>query len=278
MDEKQDHKRNWKPNVLLFSGGTDHRPHLLEFSKELVGNRGIVTNFDLYENQEAKVLFPKHEQSVSDDILKQYGVFGRQIEVKNVFKGIETIASTFGFSGIEPNTILMGWAKNTKDPIWFAQMTQKLIDLDYNVLYLDYDPRFGYRQYAQIDLWWRGVGNNAELMLNVSKFLHSSDLWRNAQIRIIMVDSANSNKKSHRKKVQKILDDYRVTASVKVIGNALDEQPIYELMKIYSAGTDLVLVGIPEVRLEEAEDFVSKTNDLVGTIGTTTTGKSFFAL
>ena len=59
MDDKQDSQRNWKPNVLLFSGGTTHRPHLLEFSKELVGHRGIVTNFDLYENQEAKLLFPK---------------------------------------------------------------------------------------------------------------------------------------------------------------------------------------------------------------------------
>ena len=268
MDEKQDHKRNWKPNVLLFSGGTDQRPYLLEFSKELVGNRGIVTNFDLHENQDARVLFPKHEQSVTDDILKQYGVFGRQIEVKNVFKGIETIASTFGFSGIEPNTILMGWAKNTKDPIWFAQMTKKLIDLDYNVLYLDYDARFGFRKYAQIDLWWRGVGNNAELMLNVAKFLLSAGLWKNAKLRVILVDNTSSNKKVIEKKVQNILDDYRVAASVKIISNVLDERPIYELMKIYSSETDLVLVGIPSVRLGQAKDFVSKTNDLVGTIGT----------
>ncbi|MFT4754268.1 MAG: solute carrier family 12 sodium/potassium/chloride transporter 2 [Salibacteraceae bacterium] len=269
MDEKQDHKRNWKPNVLLFSGGTTHRPYLLEFSKELVGNRGIVTNFDLHENKEATVLFPKHKQSVSDEVLKKYGVFGRQIEVKNVFKGIESIASTFGFSGIEPNTILMGWAKNTKDPIWFAQMTQKLIDLDYNVLYLDYDERFGYRKYSTIDLWWRGVGNNAELMLNIAKFLHSSDLWRNAQIRIIMVENANSNKKIIEKKISNVLETHRISASIKIIGNALEKKPIYELMKIYSADTDLIILGIPQVRPEKVQDFVSKTNDLVSTIGTT---------
>lgn len=269
MDENQEHKRNWKPNVLLFSGGTNHRPHLLEFSKELVGNRGIVTNFDLLENQDAKVLFPKHKQSVSDDILKKYGAFGRQIQVKNVFKGIETIASTFGFSGIEPNTILMGWAKNTKDPIWFAQMTQKLIDLDYNVLYLDYDERYGFRKYEEIDLWWRGVGNNAELMLNISKFLLSSEGWRNAHIRVILVDSSNSNKKLIEKKIRNLLDEYRVPASIKIIGNTVEKKPIYELMKLYSSEADLVLVGIPGVKLEEAPRFVTQTNDLVGTIGTT---------
>ncbi len=269
MDDKTDHKRNWKPNVLLFSGGTNHRPYLLEFSKELVGNRGIVTNFDLYENQEAAVLFPKHKQSVSDDILKKYGVFGRRIEVKNVFKGIESIASTFGFSGIEPNTILMGWAKNTKDPIWFAQMTQKLIDLDYNVLYLDYDERFGFRKYAQIDLWWRGVGSNAELMLNVAKFLIASELWRNARIRIVLVDETNSHKKIIEKKINKLLEETRVVASVKVIGNAIEKRTIYELMKVYSIDTDLVLVGIPAIKKDDVENFVSSSNDLVGTIGTT---------
>jgi solute carrier family 12 sodium/potassium/chloride transporter 2 len=269
MDDKTDHKRNWKPNVLLFSGGTNHRPHLLEFSKELVGNRGIVTNFDLHENQEAAVLFPKHKQSVSDDILKKYGVFGRRIEVKNVFKGIESIASTFGFSGIEPNTILMGWAKNTKDPIWFAQMTQKLIDLDYNVLYLDYDERFGFRKYAQIDLWWRGVGSNAELMLNVAKFLIASELWRNARIRIILVDETNSHKKIIEKKINKLLEEIRVVASIKVIGNAIEKRSIYELMKVYSMDTDLVLVGIPGIKKHDVENFVSTSNDLVGTIGTT---------
>lgn len=269
MDAQEEHKRNWKPNVLLFSGGTDHRPYLLEFSKELVGNRGIVTNFDLVENQEAAVLFPKHKQSVSDEVLKRYGAFGRQIEVKNVFKGIETIASTFGFSGIEPNTILMGWAKNTKDPIWFAQMTQKLIDLDYNVLYLDYDERFGFRKYAEIDLWWRGVGNNAELMLNISKFLLASELWRNAQVRIFLVDDTNSNKKIKEKKIQNLLQESRMTATIKIISNAVERQPLYGLMKTHSSEADLILVGIPKINMKEVQDFVSTTNDLVKTIGTT---------
>ena len=213
--------------------------------------------------------FRNDEQSVNDEVLKKYGVFGRRLEVKNIFKGIESIASTFGFSGIEPNTILMGWAKNTADPIWFAQMTQKLMDLDYNVLYLDYDDRFGFRKYAQIDLWWRGVDSNAELMLNISKFLVASELWRSAQIRILLVDDTNSNIKVIEKKIRHILEEQRVSASIKVIGNATDNRELYELMKIYSSDTDLVLVGIPEVQLEEAGTFVGHTNDLVSTIGTT---------
>ena len=35
----------------------------------------------------------------------------------------------------------MGWGRNTKDPKLFYEMTTRLSDLDYNVLYLDYDQK-----------------------------------------------------------------------------------------------------------------------------------------
>jgi len=65
------------------------------------------------------------------------------------------------------------------------------------------------------------------------------------------------------------LDEARIAASVKIIGNALEKRPLYELMKIYSSEADLIFVGIPDVEENEVKDFVANTNDLVHTIGTT---------
>ncbi len=269
MEAGTDHKRNWKPNILLFSGGTERRSKLIEFSKAIAGQAGIITNFDLIENDEAKILFPKSKQRVKDDELEKYGIFGRQIEVQNEFKGIESIASTFGFSGIEPNTILMPWPGETKDPVWFTQMTQKLIDLDYNVLYLDYDKRWGFRKKEQIDLWWRGFGNNAELMLSLVKFIKNSPDWVRAKIRILLVNDTNTDNRLIEKRIKNILDQFRIIADIKIINNAVDQKPIYELMKIHSASADLVFVGIPEIKQNNVADFVDRTNTLVNTIGTT---------
>ncbi len=269
MEVKEDHKRNWKPNIMLFSGSSGQRPYLIEFGKTLAGQVGMVTNFDLIENQQAKVLFPKHKQKVSDDLLQKYGVFGRRIEVSNVYKGIETIATTFGFSGLDPNTVLMGWAKNTQDPIWFAQMTERLIDLDYNVLYLDYDQRWGFRKRAQIDMWWRGISNNAELMLHLARFIGASNEWRNARIRVLLVNDFNVERRMIEKRIQALLDEFRVEAEIKVINNALDRVPFYDLMKTISADADLVFIGIPHIQSGTEASFVKRTNDLVGLIGTT---------
>jgi len=269
METGDDHKRNWKPNLLLFSGGTERRSKLIEFSKSISGQSGIITNFDLIENTEAKLLFPKNKQTVKDEELDKFGIFGRQIEVQNEFKGIESIASTFGFSGIEPNTTLMPWPGETKDPVWFTQMTQKLIDLDYNVLYLDYDKRWGFRNKEKIDLWWRSVGNNAELMLSLVKFIKTSTDWARANTRILLVNDANIDNSVIEKRIQIVLEQFRLFCDIKIINNQEDKKPIYELMKIHSAEADLVFVGIPEIKDGLESQFVENTNTLVNTIGTT---------
>ncbi|MBI1224294.1 MAG: hypothetical protein GC192_03570 [Bacteroidetes bacterium] len=269
MESAEDHKRNWKPNILLFSGISEQRVHMLEFSRALAGQAGMVTNFDLVENSGSEVLFTKHDQNVRDELLQKYGIFGRRIEVNNVFKGIETIATTFGFSGIDPNTVLMGWAKNTQDPVWFAEMTQRLIDLDYNVLYLDYDKRWGFRKKEQIDLWWRGLSNNAELMLHLAKFIVASPDWRHAKIRVLLINSYNVDRKVIENRIQRLLDEYRMEAEIKVINNEVDKIPYYELMKVISADADLIFTGIPNINPGEEAFFVEKTTELVSVIGTT---------
>ncbi|MCG8575130.1 MAG: hypothetical protein MI810_09625 [Flavobacteriales bacterium] len=269
MEAGSDHKRNWKPNLLLFSADQEYRTKMIEFSKAVSGQNGIITNFDLHENQEATVLFPKSKETVKDEELEKYGIFGRKLEVQNVFKGIESIACTFGFSGIEPNTVLMAWPGKTKDPIWFAEMTQKLIDLDYNVLYLDYDHRWGFRKKEKIDLWWDGVSNNSELMLLLTKFITSTPDWTQASIRILLINDTNVDYKILENRIQYVVDQFRVQAEIKIINNEVDQKSTYELMKVHSSEADLIFVGIPEIEEGGTRRFVEKTNNLVGVIGTT---------
>lgn len=264
--------KNWRPNILLFSGGTDSRPHLIEFSKSLAGKVGMVSNFDLIENKDATVLFPKHKQSVQDDFLQESGIFARRQEVQNVFKGIEIIASTYGFSGVEPNTVLMGWAKNTNDPIWFGQMTKKLIDLDYNVFYLDYDQSRGFGKYKRIDIWWRSISNNSELTLKVIKFLHASPEWHEAEVNIFLIN--NTLQEGFEKKINTIINEYRINANVKVINNSIDQKPFYEIVSHVSSDADLILAGIPEIIEGKEKEFIDNTNKILNIIGTTLLVKS----
>ncbi|MCP4122057.1 MAG: amino acid permease [Bacteroidetes bacterium] len=267
MDKSEDHNSSWIPNILLFSGTVETRPYLIEIAKAISGKVGMISNFHLIENPEAQILFPKHKQSIQDPFLIKEGIFGRQQEVKNIYQGIETIASTYGFSGIEPNTVLLGWAKNTSDPLEFTRMTQRLIELDYNVLYLDYDWNKKFGKHEKIDVWWRNLKNNAELTLNIVKFISASPEWENASIRVILIN--NTNKEGFERIIHQQLDHYRIDATIKVINNHLENRTSFDLMKNNSQTADLIIAGIPDIPEGEAGEFVGNTTEMFGVLGTT---------
>ncbi len=269
LDDKEDHKRNWKPNILLFSGKQKARVHLLEFSRFLAGKMCIITNFNLIENKESGELFAKQQQSYSDELLEEFNVFGRQLEVNNIYDGIGTIASVFGFSGIEPNTVLMGWARNSEEPKKFSELTNKLISLDYNVLFLDYDKDKEFGKYDTIDLWWRGISSNAELSLMLVKLLAATPEWGNAKIRIILVNNIGNDHRLIKKRIENLIDSFRVKAEVFIINNYADKKSIYSLMKIHSGETSLLILGVPHIVKGEESKFVEQVNDLVDVLGTT---------
>ena len=267
IQKKTIHKRNWQPNILLFSGNTNNRPHLIEFGKNIIGRAGMVSNFDLIETKSAKVLFPKADQNLKDDLIKDDSIFHRKLYCQNIFKGIETIATTYGFSGVEPNTVLMGWAKNTKNPIWFGEMTQKLKDLDYNILYLDYDLKKGFGNYNKIDLWWSAFDKENELSLQLIKFLRSSSRWKKASLNIYYVNSEKTNSEDVLKKMKKIVDKKRMVADLKVINNFLDQKNINEYIKNKSHQADMILMKLPKLNSGKEKQFINYSNDLFGQIG-----------
>ena len=83
--KKSTHRRNWQPNVLLFSGGTNERPHLIEMSKSITARGGMISNFDLIEDKSAEILFPKHHQSVQDEGITDESIFHRRLNCQNIF-------------------------------------------------------------------------------------------------------------------------------------------------------------------------------------------------
>lgn len=267
LQKKTIHQRNWQPNILLFSGGTSNRPHLIEFGKSIIGRVGIVSNFDLIETKSAKVLFPKSAQNLKDDLIKDDSIFHRKMYCQNIFKGIESIATTYGFSGVEPNTILMGWAKNTKDPIWFGQMTQKLKDLDYNILYLDYDVKKGFGNYEMIDLWWSEFNKENELSLQLIKFLRSSPKWKKAVLNIYFVNSNKVDSKEILSKMAKMVERKRMVAQLKVINNFQDQKELSDYVRIKSYEADLILMKLPKLISGEEKTFIKSSNNLFDQIG-----------
>ncbi len=266
LDSNSIEDRNWQPNIILFSGGQDKRPHLIEFGKSLVGKFGFLSNFDLKVDKDADVLFPKHKQAIPQK--NKIGVFSRRQSCKDIYKGIEMIVRTYGFSGIEPNTTVMGWGRQSHNPKKLVKLINTINNLDYNLLLVDYEPINGYGNYKQIDIWWRGAGNNGNFALTIAKFMLASEKWENAKIRLMIVNNEDSKAFYIYRRAKEILENMRLSAEVKIINNELEKKPFYNIIRTESKKADIIFIGIPSVQTGEEEKFVKKTNKLLHKIGT----------
>ncbi len=271
IDAQVEENSNWNPNIILFSGKSDHQSYLLELCKTVSGRTGIVTNFKLILDKEnSKPPLKKIDQIVHDDMFQELGIFARQIKVDNIYSGITNIASTFGFSGVEPNTIMMGWPKGLENSKEYSKMTQTLLHLDYNLLYLDFDRKSKFGNYSSVDFWWRETDSkNAEMMLNIARFIIASPRWNDTNIRVLFLNNNNVDVAIIESKISKLVEDLRVNVDIKIINNAVEQKTFYNIIEEESKTTNLTIIGIPDYNIEKQAEFVLKTNNLFESIGST---------
>ena len=150
------------------------------------------------------------------------------------------IGSTFGFSGGEPNTIIMGWPKGLESSSEYSKMTETLLHLDYNLLYLDFDRRTKFGKYQTVDLWWReSDSKNAEMMLNIARFIIAYPKWNNTIMRVLFMNNNNVDKGIIHSKISKLVEDLRVNVEIEIINNAVDQKPFYVFIEEHATSPDL---------------------------------------
>lgn len=253
---------NWRPNVILFSGGEKSRPYLVEMGKSLVGKLGIFTNFELIEDPSTETPFKKAPEPHTGIEGGKPGVFTRYHECRDIYEGINTISRIYGFSGFEPNTILMGWARNTRNPEKFASLLRDFRKQDLNSVFLSYDKEAGFGGFRTIDVWWSGKGRNLSLAITLLRFMTSSKEWRSATIRILTISNQSAHTESLYSLVNQVLDNQRMRAKVKVINNGVEQIPEDEIIHAESRNTDLCLLELPEMGKTDPGKFVERYNKL----------------
>lgn len=260
--------RNWRPNVMLFSGGEKNRPHLIQMGKALVGKMGVFTNFELTEQPSGDILFGLKEVHLRQPIMPEKGVFTRRHTCRDIYEGIDIISRVYGFSGFEPNTVLMGWGKNTRHPEKFARLLANLKRQDYNSIFLNYDKERGFGAFRTIDFWWKGSGRGLSLVLSLLKFITSGNQWRTARLRILVIHADSSKTETFYSLINQMLDNHRVNADVKVINNAVEQLPEESIIGAESRETDLTIMELPEFSLKDPVGVLEKANALVECVPT----------
>jgi amino acid transporter len=256
--------RNWRPNVILFSGGAQNRPHLIELGKMMTGKLGVFTNFELIEDVN-KALIDKTAQVSVESFGNLNNIITRKHVCTDIYDGISMISRVYGFSGFEPNTILMGWAKNTRNPKKMEELLVTLNKLDYNLTFLKYDEKKGFGNHKQIDFWWSGKGRNLALAIHLIRFITVNPDWRNANIRLLAINDDSRYAEKYYALLKQIIDNYRINAEIKVINN-VEKLAQNEIIRSESGNASLTIIEIPGLLSTDTHSIIVQANELTDSL------------
>ncbi len=251
------HTRNWRPNMVVMSR-TQYRAATIQFARGLVGDRGILTHFDLIAGSPMR-------STVDEALEREYpGMFARKQGVENVYDTIPNVAANFGLAGMETNTILIGWPRRPEANTRYGQMIGRLVELDLSVLMLRYDHDRGFGKRQQIDVWWDGVAPTGQLLLTLAYLLKSAPAWKNARVRVLVTGRPMTDPAAAQKRLERIINQARVQAEAVVLAPLAGD--LGDRIRQESAHADLVMIhALPS---DEAGQFVAANQPLLKGLGT----------
>ena len=258
--------RNWRPNIIMFSGDLNARPYLSDLGKDISGRLGMLTGFELTESKETAIVRKKDAIKAGS---KSSGFYMNQHTCKDIYTGMDEIVRIYGFNGIEPNTVFMGWSRNKNNQEPFVQFMKKLEKNNFNSIFMNYNPDKGFGNKKTIDIWWSGWGHNLTFAINLIRHLTSSGNWKDAIVKLLVIVEDVTVIEIIHKSLRSILEQYRVDMEIKVINNSINKLRKNEIIQMESANSDLTIVGIPDKKYQQIDKTYTEVSQLVSKMGTT---------
>ena len=255
--------RNWRPNIILFSGGKQARPHLVELGLAMSGKLGALTDFELIEN--SNQYLQNSSLASFNGKNEENGFFKRKFVCNNVEEGIKNVTNVYGFSGFEPNTIMMGWSRDTNSSNFLVNVLTHIKRKNLNAVFLDYDKNVGFGKKENIDIWWNGKGRHLSFALNLMRFILADAEWRDANLRILVINSDNKITDKLYKNTITLLEEKRIVAEVKIINDDFGTRNKEMIINSESENADLILLGISPSTNSYTNSYIqsiSKISDL----------------
>jgi amino acid transporter len=259
------HTRNWRPNIILFCGQDKARPHLVELTKAFSGRLGMYSAFEMVESTEQRLIKDKRYFSLSG---KSDEILIHQHKCRDIYEGMDEISRVYGFAGIEPNTILMGWSSDEKNKDKFLRTIRNFEESDFNSILLNFNPLKKYGDKKTIDIWWSGWGSNLTFSIFLLRHFTSSGEWKDAHIRLLVINNLQERTDPIYKTLQKILNQYRINLNIKIINNSIDGLSKQEIICRESSGTDLTFIGIPDKQYHRIDQTYEEVMTLSKHLGT----------
>lgn len=237
----KEHTRNWRPNILMFNGADKARPFMLDLGNAISGKLGLLSSFELVRADGGNLTRLERHKETADT---QEKIFHHTYLCGDIYAGIDEIIRVYGFPGVEPNTVLMGWTNKRENREKFIALMTRIQSYNFNSLFLYHTDDRPLSSHPTVDIWWSGRGSNLSLALNILRHLTTSDQWGRCSIRICTIINNPDDREKVERFMRSLLTESRTVASIKTIDNYLTLQNEQDVISRESAETDLTIIGM----------------------------------
>lgn len=243
-----DDPRNWRPQILLFTGDLTKRLGLVRMAGWFNQNRGVVTVCDLlvgdltHDKPNVKPMISKMNSILEKE---EVVAFSEVSVVPDYETGVLTVAQAKGIAGLKSNTVMFGWTEKSDRLESQLRMMQALSKVRKNTVIVRLNGLQEAGQKKRIDLWWRGKQQNGDLMLLLAYLLSLNHEWRHARIRVRSVVMNENERKGMNASIRSIMSSVRIKADIEVILKP-EYKSILEVIHEYSKNSNVVFLGLRE--------------------------------
>jgi amino acid transporter len=265
LKAKRPHARNWRPNILLFSTNPARLMKLTRVANWFNQNKGIVTVCRTYVGDmknmdiDTRALQLEMERELEE---KKIMAFPEVNIVPDFETGVIGIIQANGFAGMQANTVMFGWTHEVDGILRLLRIVRTSSQMKRNSI-LAYLPENDYlTAHKCIDVWWRGMQKNGDLMLLFAHLLNLNPEWRQAKVRLRTVVSSEPEQDPMHEKLKSMLIDSRLPVECDVILNK-NNTSVAELMHRSSEDADIVFLGLALPEKSYDVNFAKNLNELV---------------
>src|SRR6056297_26111 len=265
MNKYNVRSRNWRPIILLFSKNIGERIELVKLAAAFGQDRGILSISKLVFRSDKPDR--KERKRMKEEMIREVNSFGLETfcevnEVEDLNSGILNVSKGHGIAGLKTNTIMFGWSVSLSDNVNQLRILRSLSQMGKNIVVAKFNDHENWKvsNHQNIDIWWGGADNNGDLMMILAYMLTLNPEWQHARINIREVIDHPGQQSGISEAITRSLKEARIEADIEVIIKKGRSFP--EILKAYSADSDIVMLGLKYTEKEEEEEHSQKIDQL----------------
>lgn len=243
--------KNWRPNILVFSGNPMAREEIVAYGSWMESKRGIVYLANVLVGDVVK-LAPRRPAAMQQLTQfcneKDYAAFPVVVAAEKLEFGISMLLQATAIGPIRPNLALFGWSGKMERRQTYIRELRSASALGMSLALMEPKGIPVPEEPKRIDIWWRGHKNGA-LMLLLAFLISKNWEWANTKIRILREVEDDAGRIPAVQALQELVDLARVDAEIEIV---VSEESFTRILHEHSVGSTCVMLGfeLPEIENE----------------------------